>query len=153
MKKTNKKGFTLIELLAVIVVLALIMILAVPSILTSMNNAKKKTFQMYGQRLLDSALSEYESQKMLNTITTKRYNSEPCYLIEDLGFKSQGNNKGMVVVHASDLLGATSYTLYLTDKTFAYNGTESGDVANKPAVISGEQKAIDEVLAAINQCS
>lgn len=48
--RSHKKGFTLVELLAVIVVLALIMVFAVPSILTTMNSAKKKSFQMYGEK-------------------------------------------------------------------------------------------------------
>ena len=40
MKKLNRKGFTLIELLAVIVVLAIIIVVTIPSVISSMNNAK-----------------------------------------------------------------------------------------------------------------
>lgn len=42
MKKLNRKGFTLIELLAVIVVLAIIIVVTIPSVISSMNNAKTK---------------------------------------------------------------------------------------------------------------
>ena len=45
MKKLNKKGFTLIELLAVIVVLAIVMVVAIPSILNSVDDAKKTSLQ------------------------------------------------------------------------------------------------------------
>lgn len=157
MNKMNKRGFTLIELLAVIVVLALIMVLAVPSILSSMNNAKKKTFQMYGQRLLDSALAEHESQKMLNTLTSKRYNGHYCYTIKDLGYQSQGSYIGFVEVESSSLVGngglnATQYTLHLTDSTFAYNAVSSSNVSNDTSTISSASSAIEAVKTNFDLC-
>lgn len=45
MKKLNRKGFTLIELLAVIVVLAIIIVVTIPSVISSMNNAKKSQLE------------------------------------------------------------------------------------------------------------
>ena len=45
MKKLNRKGFTLIELLAVIVVLAIVLVVTIPSVISSMNSAKKKQFE------------------------------------------------------------------------------------------------------------
>ncbi|MGM9876085.1 MAG: prepilin-type N-terminal cleavage/methylation domain-containing protein [Bacilli bacterium] len=45
MKKLNRKGFTLIELLAVIVVLAIVLVVTIPSVISSMNSAKKKQLQ------------------------------------------------------------------------------------------------------------
>ena len=45
MKKLNKKGFTLIELLAVIVVLAIVLVVTIPSVLSSMGDAKEKQFE------------------------------------------------------------------------------------------------------------
>lgn len=45
MKKLNRKGFTLIELLAVIVVLAIIIVVTIPSVISSMNNAKTKQLE------------------------------------------------------------------------------------------------------------
>ncbi len=44
MKKLNRKGFTLIELLAVIVVLAIILVVTIPSVISSMNSAREKSF-------------------------------------------------------------------------------------------------------------
>ena len=40
-----KKGFTLIELLAVVIVLSLIMVIAVPYVMKTLNDSKKKTFE------------------------------------------------------------------------------------------------------------
>lgn len=135
--KANKKGFTLIELLAVIVVLAIIMILAVPNIIDSMNKAKKKSFQMYAEKMLNSALTEYESRKMLNeAISPHRMdgNGQYCYTLEDLGITSPGSYKGFVRInHATTATNGksdTTYQVYLTDEAYLYNGTMSDQVQN-----------------------
>src|SRR5574344_395790 len=64
-KNKKKKGFTLVELLAVIVVLAIIMIIAIPSVLKSMNNAKKGAFKIECQKVLNTAQSAFQSDEML----------------------------------------------------------------------------------------
>ena len=64
-KKLNRKGFTLIELLAVIVILAVIMVIASGSILSSMNEAKKKSLLNSAK----SAASEFEN-KYADTVLT-----------------------------------------------------------------------------------
>ena len=43
--KKRKKGFTLIELLAIIVILAIIMVVTIPTVLGSLADARRKTFQ------------------------------------------------------------------------------------------------------------
>ena len=43
MKKLNRKGFTLIELLAVVVILAIIVVVTVPTILSSIDDARLST--------------------------------------------------------------------------------------------------------------
>lgn len=139
--KANKKGFTLIELLAVIVVLAIIMVLAVPNIIDSMNKAKKKSFQMFGEKMFNSAVTEYESRKMLNeTISSHVYEYETdkyeyCYVFDDIGITSPGNYKGFVRINhkttATEGKSDTTYQIYLTDDAYLYNGTFSGDVQNK----------------------
>ena len=48
----ENKGFTLIELLAVIVVLALIMLFAIPTILNTLNQSKKKAFEEYTDKVV-----------------------------------------------------------------------------------------------------
>lgn len=158
MKKLNKKGFTLVELLAVIVVLALILVITVPTVLSAMNNSKKKLFQSYGTRIINAVTEEYESQKMLNDVTSKRYNNHPCYTIADLGIKSQGAYVGFVEVIPSSLIGddnlnKTEYKVYLTDETFAYKGTDSVAVQTTPGDISITQADIEFVKTAIQTCS
>lgn len=68
-KRLNRKGFTLIELLAVIVILAVIMVIASTSVLTSMNESKKKSLLNSAQ----SAASAFEtaySETILTSSTT-----------------------------------------------------------------------------------
>lgn len=156
--KTDKKGFTLIELLAVIVVLALIMILAVPGVLTAMNNSKKKTFQLYGTRLVNKAIEAVESERLLGSSAPRKYNNNPCYQISDLGITSQGSYQGFVLVIPSDLVDAngknlTEYKVYLTDNTFAYNGTDYISVQGDANAIKTSAEDIAAVKTALNSCS
>lgn len=164
MKLSNRKGFTLIELLAVIVVLALVMILAVPAILTAANNAKQKSFQMYGQKLLEAATSQFESQQLLGLGSAKTFkNSELetapyCYTIEDLGISSQGSFQGFIEVRPSTLIGddnknKTEYYVWLTDNTYAYVGTIAQEVQNKATVMSKKAEDITKVTDALKACS
>lgn len=62
--KLNKKGFTLVELLAVIVVLAVIMVIAIPTVIDSMNSAKKNSFVMYGQKMITAAMSKVQGDAL-----------------------------------------------------------------------------------------
>ncbi len=121
-KKANKKGFTLIELLAVIVVLALIMVLAMPSILKQSNNARKTTFRLFGQKVLDNAYAEVESGKILGA--TER---PTCYTLADLGMTNTKPYEGFVTVsYGTD--NEVTYTLTLRDGTWGYVNTPSTEV-------------------------
>ena len=59
MKKLNNKGFTLIELLAVIVILAIIMVVTIPTVLSSMDSARKQTFQNSANTVADWVEKQY----------------------------------------------------------------------------------------------
>ncbi len=59
MKKLNRKGFTLIELLAIIVILAIIMVVTIPTVLSSMGNARQSTFDTSAQTVADWIEKEY----------------------------------------------------------------------------------------------
>lgn len=149
-KKDDKKGFTLIELLAVIVVLALILILAVPSVLSTMNKAKMKTFQMMGERMISNAMSTYEASLLLNENPTHKSGSNYCYTFADLGMTSTGGYTGFVVVIPSTLIGTdglnkTAYYVYLTDNSYAYNNVLSTDVLNDTSKISTTESDITAV--------
>lgn len=66
MKKLNlnKKGFTLIELLAVIVILAIIMVVTIPTVLGSMNKARKNSLQNATDSVAEWFAKEYELASM-----------------------------------------------------------------------------------------
>lgn len=145
MKKMNRKGFTLVELLAVIVVLAIVMVLAVPQILNQMNNSKKKSFQLYAERILSSTMTAYNSDDLLNEVTEKRYNGLPCYNLEDLNLETTGSYRGFVTVNHSDVGDTTVYNIYLTDSTYAYNGAVSDDVYNNTKTILTKDSDISSV--------
>lgn len=59
MKKLNRKGFTLIELLAIIVILAIIMVVTIPTVLSSMGNARQSTFDSSANTVADWIEKEY----------------------------------------------------------------------------------------------
>ena len=73
-KKINKKGFTLIELLAVIVILAVVMVVTIPSVLTSMNSAKKAQFENALEGVSQWLTKQYELASF-NLETSSAYNS------------------------------------------------------------------------------
>src|SRR5574344_1726276 len=110
--KLNKKGFTLVELLAVIVILAIIMVIAVPAVVNQMQKAKKSSFKIYGEKVLNQAMSTYEADMLDEeefknntqgnhtdvtvgtTNTTKMY----CYTLENLGLTATKGYYGYVIV-------------------------------------------------------
>lgn len=130
-KYKNKKGFTLVELLAVIVVLAIIMVIAVPTILNNMNNAKIKSFQLEGQRILDLALAHYESEGLMGSPNfgsfTSGTNTENCYNFSDFKMNPSGY-EGFVIVNYSIEGNQTDYKLYLTNGIYSYVGASYKDV-------------------------
>ena len=66
MKKLNRKGFTLIELLAIIVILAIIMVVTIPTVLSSMGNARETTFQNSANTIPDWIEKEYTMAQIGN---------------------------------------------------------------------------------------
>lgn len=111
MKRKNQ-GFTLVELLAVIVVLAIIMVIAIPSVLNSVNNAKKESFYLYAHSLQSKALDKYIQQLESdpeNTdcvvynvdsykTTTEVNGVEKEVMVNDLDLSDTGNYEGWVRV-------------------------------------------------------
>ena len=66
MKKLNRKGFTLIELLAIIVILAIIMVVTIPTVLSSMGDARETTFQNSANTIADWIEKEYTMAQIGN---------------------------------------------------------------------------------------
>ena len=125
--KLNKKGFTLVELLAVIVVLAVIMVIAIPTVIDSMNSAKKSSFAMYGQKMLNAAMSKVQGDA-LNGVGAKA-----VYKFSEL-VASSGQYKGYVS-YASN---TNTYTVYFYNTDYMASGVSYDDLESwKKADCSG----------------
>lgn len=121
-KRLNRKGFTLIELLAVIVILAVIMVIASGSILSSMNESKKKSLLNSAQ----SAAREFEN-KYADTVLT---GADEIYGIK-LSTIMAGTSASPVKVTLNDMgdtnvkaLGINSTDYDLANSILAYDGTK-----------------------------
>ena len=125
--KLNKKGFTLVELLAVIVVLAVIMVIAIPTVIDSMNSAKKSSFAMYGQKMLNAAMSKVQGDA-LNGVGAKA-----VYKFSEL-VASSGQYKGYVSYTSS----TNTYTVYFYNTDYMAKGASYDDLESwKKANCSG----------------
>ena len=154
--KLNKKGFTLVELLAVIVILAIIMVIAVPAVVTQMQKAKKSSFRIYGEKVLNTAMSSYQADNLDGTFsgsaatladTTNApagYTNVHCYSFTDLGLAATGNYKGYVIA-ATDSTSKAVYYLYLTDGSFHFKGAEFSKVNDPKTNIDGGDTAISAI--------
>ena len=121
----NKKGFTLIELLAVIVVLGIIMVFAIPAVLDKLNDTRKKTLQLFTERVAVKALEKAQADQLLGTDTATT--SSIYDLKTDLKFTDTGNYVGCATMNKdSNDPGDTSdftITVYLTDGRFCTPST------------------------------
>lgn len=120
----KKNGFTLVELLAVIVVLAIIMIIAIPSVLDTMNNARRKSFVLYAEKVFKSAQEQFtmDSQSTIPGAGVYVYN------IQEMGMADTGSYKGFIIVDAENV-DDPQYVVYLWDNNymiFNYNINATG---------------------------
>jgi len=114
-RKNNKKilAFTLVELLAVIVILAIIMIIAIPSVLNTLETARKKSFIEYADKVVQEAVKKYLSDE-LNGNTT---GTCVVYSIKnDLDLSSTGNYDGYVLVKSDG--NENEYYVTLSDDNY-----------------------------------
>ncbi len=123
--KLNKKGFTLVELLAVIVVLAVIMVIAIPTVIDSMNSAKKSSFAMYGQKMLNAAMSKVQGDALDGK------SAKPVYKFSEL-VASSGQYKGYISYTNN------TYTVYFYNTDYIASGANYDDLETwKKADCSG----------------
>ena len=66
MKRLNRKGFTLVELLAVIVILAIVVGIALVTILPTLENSRKKSFDV----AVDSIVTYINEQKDMSLLSS-----------------------------------------------------------------------------------
>ena len=142
----DRKGFTLVELLAVIVILAIIMIIAIPSVLGTLETARRKTFVEYITRVFEAGQNQYLTQLSSGTLPDKACvmsdtHNGACYvendgkqyfyeIQSDLGLSSTGSYKGFVAIVPSansstetQIFVGLYDTNYMTS-TYVKNGDE-----------------------------
>ena len=97
MKKN--KGFTLVELLAVIVILAIIMIIAIPSVLNTMQTAKKKSMVNFAEKVLNELSKTYVSKMSFEGYIRPAQRTYYVFDIKkDLGMTNTGDYFGLATV-------------------------------------------------------
>ena len=113
------KGFTLVELLAVIVILAVIMVIAIPSVLNTLETARKKTFVEYIEKVGSLGKQEYLTYQLSGSSvpTCLMYNIET-----DLDLSSTGDYHGYVLASNDDEV--THYYITLYDSEYMVYGVE-----------------------------
>lgn len=110
--KKNNKGFTLVELLAVIIVLTLIMAIAIPSVLDTMNQARKESFYLYAQSLQSKALATYTANQDENDQDT--FECVVYDIEKDLDIKNTGDYEGWVKVSRDAIKSDTKRSASIT---------------------------------------
>ena len=120
-----KKGFTLIELLAVIIILAILMFVAVPNVLSTLNDAKQKTFVTQAQSIWKSA----EQTFIVHSLTGEQ---KECYdLSNPLDLGSISNSISYVVRMNIQTGKVSSIKVLDTTQNFLAEGVTTNGITVK----------------------
>ena len=120
-----KKGFTLIELLAVIIILAILMVIAVPNVLSTLNDAKQKTFVTQAQSIWKSA----EQTFIVHSLTGEQ---KECYdLSNPLDLGSISNSISYVVRMNIQTGKVSSIKVRDTNQNFEAEGVTTNGITVK----------------------
>ncbi len=90
----ERKGFTLVELLAVIVILAIIMIIAIPSVLETMEMAKRKSFSEFILKAYTNFQKQYVNDVELGVVKVPSGTVSVYYTLDDIGLNNTGSYYG-----------------------------------------------------------
>lgn len=149
--KNTRKGFTLVELLAVIVILAIIMIIAIPAVLSTMEQARQKTFSEYVTKVHNAANNFYLKNRSFDTTavgTSVSITNGTCYVytLAQIGMTSTGDYQGAAAVCVKDT--DIKVLVRLTDKNYHnksvansygwWNFSDAGEVDVKTGLGTGE---------------
>jgi prepilin-type N-terminal cleavage/methylation domain-containing protein len=141
MKRNN--GFTLVELLAVIVILSLLIVVGVPITNKVINDARKRAFVDYVDKLYIDALNQYESDKAKNPKI-----SYQCVLYDiekDLGLDTTKDYKGYIAIVPSidnaDMYFTIRNKKYYI-KHYKYTKSEDDSSEDKKQVIDVIEKYV-----------
>lgn len=140
----NAKGFTLVELLAVIVILAIIGIIAIPVVIRSLDNAKKNSFKIYAQRVLNRAKEKRQADELYN-FESGILAVPNCYSIDDLELMPDERYSGRVVYSEGE------YHVYLSDNTFYAPGLTFDELTDLNNILESYQEGF--VQTASKECS
>ena len=149
----KKNGFTLVELLAVIVILAIIMILVIPSVLETMNTARRKSFALYIDKVVTAVQTQYVYDANGGAIQGAGWY---VYDIQtDLGLTSTGSYNGYVTVNATDV-DNPNYYIALWDKNYEilnHNVTMfKMPTADSSEILRYDKKDVDELSSNLLSC-
>ena len=156
--KNTRKGFTLVELLAVIVILAIIMIIAIPAVLSTMEQARQKTFSEYVTKVHNAANNFYLKNISFDTDAvgkTVSIANGTCYVytLAQIGMTSTGDYQGAAAVCVKDT--DIKVLVRLTDKNYHnksvansfgwWNFSDAGEVDVKTGLATGAATNFDDV--------
>jgi type IV pilus assembly protein PilA len=151
--KDTRKGFTLVELLAVIVILAIIMIIAIPAVLSTMEQARQKTFSEYVTKVHNAANNFYLKNRSFDETqvgTQLTVTGGTCYVytLAQIGMTSTGDYTGDAAV--CQIGTNTKVLVRLTDKNYHnksvasaggwWNFTDNGEVDVKSGLATGSKE-------------
>lgn len=118
-KRFSNKGFTLVELLAVIVILAIILLIAIPTVLNSIEAAKRKSFVNFADKSVNLANQMYAKE-----LSTEEPPSD-CIIYNiknELDLPDTGEYDGWILLNTNtDDIYITLFTKDLAVVAFHYN--------------------------------
>lgn len=94
----NKKGFTLVELLAVIVVLGIIMVIVTRSVISNVNESKKRVKFLAAKEITEMAAAYMEAETNETCVDVNEL-IRNGYLEEDVTNPETGKNGGINSLH------------------------------------------------------
>ena len=93
----KKRGFTLVELLAVIAILAILVIVAMPNVLGMFNQAKVNSFMTEIQKMMDTAITTFTKDALLNSGKTVYYSNVDNATLGTKQLDMSGNKKNYFI--------------------------------------------------------
>ena len=137
MKKLNRKGFTLIELLAVIVILAIIVVVTVPTILSSIDDARLSTINS-----LSKEVATWYDESVVKDEMAFGANYQSVLG----GIAANGNWQCLDALTADNKSLAARYGLTSTDivlgTTNPYTGTVSENTCSSIRIVDGHAQVL-----------
>lgn len=143
----NRKGFTLIELLAVIILIAIIGIMVAPTLLTTVNSSKEKSYNILIENIETAAKTYYEECEYGDLSNTDKYGSYACIINTNTCKDEEGNSYPCI----KTTLGTLANTGFLSVKDVDENNKSKKvvlDPRNKTKDMSNCSITIIKIVSA-----